>query len=330
MKKSFHYKILFVLPVCILSTQGAFGQTLTCQTHCPTPGEIFAMKTSSPVPNSSGTNQLWNFGAVAAISPGTHMVSYSAAASVPSASLYPQATIYKSKSGSGGFLSVGNGGIRSASAITASVNMDVMQLPLPFAYGDSYSETVIFTNVSGTDTIKTYWVDSFHAHGSGTLILPSGTHPNVLAIQVQRTESTKKNGILFGYIDHTNTYYYYSQYVSHYLLFTSQRTTTGPEDYVPYTEFMDHVVQGLQSENADDQSEMSVFPNPTGDLVNIVFAAVTKGTLVLKNTLGQQLIEKKYEGGPCNLNVGDLPEGMYVVSFVSGTFSFNKRLVVNR
>ncbi len=330
MKKLLLLKILFVFPIFLMNIQNAFGQTLTCQTSCPQAGEVFSMRTSSPVLNSPGANQLWNFSSIAAISPETHLISYNIATSVPTATLYPQADLVRTGTGADAFLTVGNGGVREVYPITVSATINPMELPLPFAYGDIYTETVISTSVSGADTFVTSLQNSFAAHGSGTLILPSGTFQDVLAIKFKSTRSVTKNGSPYGYIYYNTSYYYYSQTISHPLLYTRQLSESGAGDYGPYTEFIDHVIVGIENEAEEDGSDIVVFPNPAGDLVNIRFAAITKGTVLLKNSLGQQLIAQNCGEGSFSLSLAGLPEGMYIISFVSDTYTINKKLVVSK
>lgn len=316
--------------ITILSSQITFGQTLTCQTSCPQAGEIFAVRTSSPVSSSPGANQVWNFSTISAVSLSTYLVTYKAASSIPSASLHPNADLLKSGNRGNIFLRVGNDGIRKTSPSSYTITADAMELPLPFTYGDAYSETVVSKALSGSDTLVTIVNSWFNAQGSGTLILPSGTFNDVLVIKYTSNWSTKKNGVPFGYSNSITAYYYYSPYFSHPLLYTEQKYTTGPQDYYPYTEFLDHVVLGLNEKMKKEDDEMIVFPNPASDRVDIKVPAGAKGTIVLKNTLGQQLIKQTIEELSYALDISSLPKGIYMVSFSTDTYTIHKKLHIER
>ncbi|WP_317898700.1 T9SS type A sorting domain-containing protein [Aurantibacillus circumpalustris] len=330
MKKLPLLKILVAFSICLLTTQSILGQTLTCATSCPKAGEVFSIRTSSPVLNTAGANQVWNFAVIPSTSPVTYQVSYIAASSVPAASLYPQANLVRTQAGNNTFLTSSSAGLSKAYPSTYSVTADPIELPLPFTYGDTYTQTIIYTSVVATDTLVTTWQNSFLGHGTGTLILPSGTFTNVLAIKYLSTWSTKKNGTLDGYIVQNKSYYYYSQNISYPLLYTRQLSESGPGDYGPYTEFMDHIVLGIKDVTVNDNREMTVFPNPASDRVSIKFSEITKGVILLRNSLGQQLIEQNYENGDINLNLAGLAEGLYTISFVDKNYTLNRKLVVSR
>jgi len=330
MKNLLQFKIIILVSACQLTVQNFFAQTLTCQTSCPKAGEVFSMRTASPVISSPGPNQLWNFSSVYTTT-GTFLLSYSTASTVPSSSLYPQANLVITKHGINTFLEVGNAGIRATVPITSTVNTQPMALPLPYAYGDTVTETIISTSVSGTDTFVTAWENSFVTHGSGTLILPSGTFTDVLAIKFKSTQSQTKNGLPYDYIYYTTYYYYYSLEYSHPVLNMRLINNTGPGDFGPQTEFIDHVVVVGDKENyLDNGDEMLVSPNPAGESVNIRLLAHSAGKILVKNSIGQQLKEEEYENGKCSINISDLPEGIYVVSFVSDTYKLNRKLIVKR
>lgn len=205
--------LLYLAP--FFSGQVLTSQTLTCQNNCPQPGQMFSIRTSSPVFSSSGTNQLWNFSQVPAISAGTQMVSYVALGAVPAASLYPQANVVKVENGYNSFLHTGSNGVRLAVANTSSYNIEPMQLPLPFSYGNTYTQTTLWTVVNGNDTIIHKEVSTFNAHGTGTLILPSGTFNDVLSIKGTKTKSSTLNGAPYDYIYYDNFNYYYSDKIAH-------------------------------------------------------------------------------------------------------------------
>lgn len=322
--------ISLIVLIFISHSSSLSAQTLSCQSNCPQAGDMFSMRTSSPVLTTAGTNQLWNFSNLAAISAASHIISYSSAAAVPSSSLYPQANLFRAGTGANAFLVSSNGGIREAFPNTLTANADAMLLPLPFAYGSTYSETIISSSISAGDTIITNRQIAFAAIGSGTLILPSGTFNDVLAIKYTSTQSAKKNGAPFGYITYNTSYYYYSSQIRHPLLYTKQLYESGPADYAPYTEFIDQIVTGIKTTAEVPGSDSVVFPNPANDFVNIIFDTNTKGRILIKNYSGQVLLEQAYTEGNCRINTSILPEGLYLLTFIGERISLNKKLVISR
>lgn len=328
--KRIYYCLPLVILISITNSSTVSAQTLSCQSNCPQAGDMFSMRTSSPVLTTAGTNQVWNFSNLAAISTNDHIISYSSASSVPSSSLYPQANLFRAGVGANAFLVSGNGGIREAFPNTITANADAMLLPLPFAYGNTYSETIISTSISAGDTTITSRQIAFAAIGSGTLILPSGTFYDVLAIKYNSTQSATKNGAPFGFIYFNTSYYYYSSHITHPLLYTKQLYETGPFDYAPYTEFIDHIITGLESIAEPPSSDVLVFPNPASDFVTLTFDTNTKGRILIKNYSGQVVLEQEYTEGNCRLNTSILPEGLFLMTVIGERISLNKKIVISR
>lgn len=329
--KTLGLKIFFALACISINLQNVIAQTLTCASTCPHAGEVFSMRTSSPVLNSAGTNQIWNFSSVAAVSPTAHIISYDPASAVPSASLYPQASLVKTNSYSGkSYISTNNGGIREIDPNAMNNGENAMVLPLPFAYGDTFTETATYTTQLGLDVFVTSFQSTITAQGSGTLILPTATYVNVLSVKYSSILSSTKNGSPFGSIYYNTSYYYYAPNISQPVLYTKQLSESGPTDYAPYTEFIDHVVLGINNEREQDANEIKVFPNPTKDILKIKISNNLEGIIQLRNSLGQLLLQQKFEGDVSTLNLTDLPEGLYFVSFNNGMHSYNKQVVLCR
>jgi hypothetical protein len=306
------------------------GQTLTCQTSCPQPGQVFSIKTSSPVLNTPGMNQLWDFSQVEAVSPATQLVSYLDPGSVPSGSLYPQTDVVRLQNGLYTFLNTDSNGVRSAVSSSSSSNAETLELPLPFSYGNTYTQTTLSTVVNGTDTIINKDVRTFYAHGTGTLILPGGTYNDVLSIKGNSTKSSTKNGAPYGYIydDHFN--YYYSDKIAHPLLYTSQKSETGPMDYAPYTAFIWSVQTSVENQALSNSVPISLYPNPANTTVRIELPEFTAGKIILTNSLGTELMQVDAPSETSELDLTSYPEGIYLVSFSDNYHTFSRRLLISR
>ncbi len=73
-----------------------------------------------------------------------------------------------------------------------------------------------------------------------------------------------------------------------------------------------------------------ISPNPTSGIVNINFSRGVNAKLVVYDTMGEQLIEQKVDGKKAYLNLDNLPDGVYFISFQSEGFVINKKLVLRK
>jgi len=71
-----------------------------------------------------------------------------------------------------------------------------------------------------------------------------------------------------------------------------------------------------------------VFPNPTNSLLNLDFNSEFSGTLIIYNTYGQIVIKKELKNSPNQqINVGDLPSGVYLIALKSDTINVHASFV---
>jgi hypothetical protein len=320
----------FLTLVLGLYSLQARSQTLSCQSNCPQAGEVYSIRTSSPVISQPGANQVWNFSGIDAVSPVTHLISYDPATAVAAGSLYPQANLVKTASGNTSFLTAGSAGIRAAYASSVNANAGDMLLPLPFAYGDTYTETIIASSVVGTDTFVTTTKISYTAHATGTVILPSGTFTDVLAIKFRSNKAKTKNGNPYGFTIYNETHFFYTPGIHHPLIYSRYMSDSGQMDYGPYTEFIDQVVVGIKDENAEVETRFAVFPNPATNLLHVKCSTNSKNMLRVTDATGQIVIKKEIEGGDSQLDISGLSNGIYFISLNSDRQMISKKFVVAR
>ncbi|PBQ34698.1 hypothetical protein CNR22_23955 [Sphingobacteriaceae bacterium] len=314
--------------VLLLAGVKSYSQTLTCTSTCPKIGEIFSIKTSSPVLHTNGKNQVWNFSQVYYLQ-GSTKVSYADAASIPSSSLYPLANLVCLQGNSEKFLEVSDDGILLANSTTVSVTNQSVLLPLPFSYGSIHTETLVTTSLSGLDTLKMTAIKNIQAVGTGTLILPTATYTDVLRITGTLSESQTVNGTSDGYTLNTTIHYYYSEKISHPLLYSDQRSSSGGTDYGPNTWFLSEITTGIKRENLDEQNTLVVSPNPASDFLHVTTVRYEEGQLRLFNALGDLVLSKTFSETE-RLDVSKLSEGFYTLCILQNGKLQSKKIVIAR
>jgi hypothetical protein len=173
------------------------GQTIM-QSDLPVAGTAFIMANDSnytaPVP-PGGTGQTWNFAGLQNNYVDT--TGFMSSAGTPYAVSFPGSNLaahdltddsyqYFTSSSSGlyfdGFASIDGNFVYNPSQLF---------IPVPFSFGDSRSNTArvqvdsTITDSTGTTNLRLVLQteSQFDADGSGTLIIPTGTYPNVLRIK---------------------------------------------------------------------------------------------------------------------------------------------------
>jgi len=320
---------IFYVSVLISTCIRLNSQTLTCKYNCPAVGEVFSTKTSSPVAHSSGLNQLWNFTQVQAVSTGVSMISYVDPITISSSSLFPQANVVRSEYGNNLFLNTGNNGIKIAAANNTTVSGQSILLPLPFSYGSSHTETIITTYLSGADTIKTTTTKKLDGVGTGTLMLPTGTYKDVLRISGQIVESQTKNGIPESNVITNNINYYYSEKISHPLLYSENKQETGPRDYFPFTQFVSAIATGIDNLSNENSITITLMPNPSSTICWLAASRNESGQITITNAIGIIVLKQNYSGETMELDLGELPNGLYTLQLIQGTRIQTKKLLIS-
>lgn len=305
------------------------SQTLTCAYNCPKIGEIFSTKTASPVLHTNGQNQVWNFTQMQAVSNFPVTFTYVDPSTAVSSSLFPQADVLRLEAGIHKFLKIGNNGVKLMSPTSATANAESLLLPLPFSYGSTYTETVITSYInSSNDVIEVTAKKTLNGAATGTLMLPSGTYTDVLRISGTLVETQKTNGVAEQYYYTTALNYYYSEKISHPLLYSFYKSSNGPVDFAPYTQFVSEISTGI-NEWKVSQFETQVLPNPASDKILIATAVNDDLQLILYNTFGE-VVFNKIHNGESQLNVDNLAEGIYTLLISDGITMQSKKIVITR
>ena len=81
----------------------------------------------------------------------------------------------------------------------------------------------------------------------------------------------------------------------------------------------------------DFANTVAVFPNPAGDMFNLVVSSELTGTnYSLHDMTGRLLLSGKIENESNAISVRDISSGVYLVSVYDGTGRITKHLVIQK
>jgi hypothetical protein len=297
------------------------------------------------LPKNTGSNQSWNFTGLAT-STAVTSTTFIAAASTPSSSLFPGATMAEDD-GSGqdnywkttattyellGFAD--NAG--SAVTFTNSAIAAMWPVTLGYSNTDAYAGTATVSlpgtvngtlslNGSGTGTINLpgsiTLTNILQLKSTNTMKLVLGTFPLTFSVDVVSTEysyyhSSQKFAVL--------TVHYEKQTVN------SGSGPTVTDSY--YVNINNNVLTGITNMNFDALN-YNVYPNPATDAVNIHLTndKTENVSVIVLNNLGQ-VIKSAELGNVSEVNYAlstfDLQSGIYYVKTSIGDRSSTKKLII--
>lgn len=322
--------------------------TLTKALYEPVAGDVNARQgydSTIALSNSAGTNQNWNFSSLTSNTI-TQVTTFTPAASTPSASAFPGATLadddgagnynyYKSTASTYELM----GFVTSAGSNSTFTNSGIVAT-WPVSYGytgtDNYSGSVNYLSLVGPANGTV----TGSAAGSGTLTLPGSlVFNNCLQFKlVNKTYASVGSFPLTFTIDIVTTeyqYYHSSQKFPILVVSYNSQTLTsasGPSttDDVSIT-VNSNVLTGINNMNFD-AANYNVYPNPATDHVNINLTngSSEKVSVLVVNALGQVVKSVELSGMDINypLNTADLPKGMYHITTSIGEKSTTKKLII--
>ena len=77
----------------------------------------------------------------------------------------------------------------------------------------------------------------------------------------------------------------------------------------------------------NDKTIANIYPNPVNDRLNVDVKSVDINSLEIFNLSGSLVMTKKVELGTTNIEVSNLPKGVYTVSFKGAGVSYNKKFI---
>lgn len=75
------------------------------------------------------------------------------------------------------------------------------------------------------------------------------------------------------------------------------------------------------------ESEISFYPNPTKDVVNVTNTSGELTKLSIFNILGDEVLSKQITKTETELAIDKLPSGVYIVAFYQGDKTITERLI---
>lgn len=318
--------------------------TLTKINNEPSVGNVNTQKgydSTSVLPKNTGLNQTWNFSSITANTVVT-VTTYTTAASTPSASSFPGATLAEGD-GTGAFTywkSNANNfelmGMADAGSFISYTNTAIaVTWPVTYGYSgtDLFAGNALISSMSGpvNGTITT------NATGTGSLVLPGSiTFTNVLQVRMNNNLILPLGGTFTINIASTEYQYYHStqKFPILTLSYEKQTITTimGPTVTPSYQIKVNNAI-ALGVNEATFDKAFVVYPNPANGQFNVMFTNEKNENLSLEimNISGQTV--KVINLGNANdintnINVTDLVSGVYFVKTTLGDKSVVKKLVI--
>ena len=103
------------------------------------------------------------------------------------------------------------------------------------------------------------------------------------------------------------------------------RPMTAPQGWWRFN--VTGTVTGLDAHATD---AFTMFPNPTADILNLTGLTAEPARITLHDMAGRVIFSQSVSDGRLQMNVADLPDGLYFVQFQSVSSSSAQRLVIAR
>jgi hypothetical protein len=323
--------------------------TLTKAFNEPVVGDVETRKgydSTTAIPQNSGSGQSWNFSSLTSNTV-TEVHTYTTAASTPSASSFPTATLadddavgdynyFKSTASTyemvGFVTAAGSSGTFTNSGIIAT-------WPVSFGYSatDTYAGTADYLSFTGpaSGTLNVT------APGSGTVTLPGSiVFNNCLQFKMVNTSHAVIGTfpLTFTVDGVTTEYHYYTgtqKFPIVMVAYDSQSVNSGSGPTVQTSisiTINNNVLTGINNINLEALN-YNVYPNPATDAVNIHLTndKTENVSVSVMNNLGQ-VIKSAALGNVAEVNyflsTADLKSGIYYVKTSIGDKSATKKLII--
>ena len=317
--------------------------TLTQAFNEPIVGETEyrkAFDSTTTLPNTAGTAQVWNFTTLASNTTAVAANTYTTPSSVSGGTNYPTATIAQSVAGNNTFFKSSTNlyemqGLGSSTlALTFTNTAIIASWPVNFSYSNTDPVAGTLTSSFGSGTFTGTIVTT--APGSGTLQLPNAiTLNNCLQVKSRLNINATITTTLFpinATITITSYQYYSSTEKFPALTVTNTKLSSAVLNNNATTiSINNNVFAGINELTFDNA--YSVYPNPTSGQFNV---ALTNGkaenvSVEILNQFGQS-IKKENLGNGSNINstinTSGFNSGVYFVRTTMGNRSSVKKLII--
>jgi len=331
-------KKIYSIVAAVICVSSLNAQTLTQANHAPIVGDMFqtvSCNTTAISPGGNGAGQTWNFSTLSVLTTTTTNNGVTVA-STGSASTYPSASVainsgtignsfYSSTASRllywGGNITVGG------QNITMAYTSPAPYAAYPMTLGTTTSSNVVGTNTSIAGTGSFVGTSSVTGAGTGTLMLPSGYNfNNVLKVTTSQLLSFT---LSIGTGTFTQNKYDYYSALSKYPLLSISNTTlsttlAGTTTETVVTINNNYKTVGINEAANQTLSNVSVYPNPAKDNININFVNenAENTSYEIVNVLGQTVRSQNIpvvKGETLyNANLSGIENGIYFVKLNVG------------
>jgi hypothetical protein len=317
----------FILLTTLASAFTLVAQpTLTFQTNAPVPGSQYEINYGGLVaPGNSGAMQIWDLSGL--ISDSTEVIHFVAPSSTTNGDQFPNSTIAEISNDVTTYYLASSDGLYftgSDDGTSVIVNTTVPKyIEFPCTMGSSWNEPhgAVF-DYDGENVIRS-GVISCEADGYGTLIMPWGTVPNVLRIHMVNEMQDILNFFTLQYSYDSYLYLVAGQsWPIAELVSATIDFGFGSPEVVELSRWASANTTGIDPPSLTN-SDLSVYPNPTSDLLNIV---VTKdmganSSVMVLDATGRSVHQEKlvvFSGSTAQVDLRHLVPGIYTLVISGG------------
>lgn len=314
-----------LITLLIAASIGLFAEaqpTLTLATNAPTAGTGYTLNYGAwASAGPGGTNFTWDLSTLTADS--SLSVQYAAVAGTPNGAQFPTATVAEVNDVVTQYYRVAADGIHFAGSDDGESiivhNPQGIYLPFPCTIGDNWSSPQNATFTSEGMTVTRTGNFSGGADGYGTLVMPSGSIPNVLRVHWTHTLED-----VMGPMTMVHTYDSYVFFVAGQAqpiveLVTASIDFGGGTQTRQFSRWTNAV-----STHIDDRATdaLGLFPNPADEEVTISWPAElgTPATVAVVNMAGRTVMHEHLpatSSTSTRIHVGSLFAGLYHVTLTS-------------
>ena len=83
------------------------------------------------------------------------------------------------------------------------------------------------------------------------------------------------------------------------------------------------------NEIGNKSNRFTIYPNPVGDIVNIISPSFETSQIILRNSIGGIVLRKNISGNDV-VDVSNLPTGLYYISISNQAGLFSHKLIISR
>lgn len=300
-----YFKVLLAVSVPYF----VYGQPVVNNAEDFNIGMVLQFQKCSPVninPGNAGANQVWDFSGLQPL-PGITTEWMVSPSSTPFGSAFPTANlvekysdgrfVYVNKSGNQNYL-VGFADTTSPYPPTSFPD-PMLFAQRPLVFGTVVTDTFTLAGSPATGII------TIDPDAWGTLILPYGTFNNVLRVKITEVHPWFTS-IVYTWFDGVHA------------------SALLKMDSEPTVEYLVSEITGI--ENHEESIRFSLYPNPAGQYC--VFRSDHEGELIVYNLSGQMVFRNSAVKGENIIPTGELDPGCYHISFISGTYCFERRFMI--